>query len=163
MPSSPSPRRRLRYAEGLVRSARASIRLARGDADGALEDLESALAQARDIKDPQRVLPSLVASARGRALLGHEEEARELAHEALQVARENAQLAASMHDLDVVAERLGIRDELREILELAPEGPWKDLALAGAAGRSDSSSPTRSSASERAASKPRTACSAARA
>jgi tetratricopeptide (TPR) repeat protein len=122
------------YAEGLVRSARAFLRLGRGDADGALEDVDSALAQARDIKDPQRVLPSLVASARVYALLGRVDEAREHAQEALRVARKNVQLAAAMHDLDVVAERLEIRKELREILELAPEGPWKDLALAGAAG-----------------------------
>ena len=122
------------YAEGLVRNARASIRLARGDSEGALEDMDVALAQAREIKDPQRVLPCLVTSARVCALLGQEDDAREHAREALQVARENVQLAAAMHDLDVVAGRLGLREEMREIVEQAPENPWKELALAGAAG-----------------------------
>jgi class 3 adenylate cyclase/tetratricopeptide (TPR) repeat protein len=122
------------YAEGLVRNARAAIRLARGDLEGALEDLEIALVQAREIKDPQRVVPCLVASARGDALLGRVESARKHAREALQVARENVQLAAAVHDLDVVAGRLGLRDEMREVVEQAPESPWKALALAGADG-----------------------------
>ena len=126
MPSSSSPRRPPPTRRDWCGTRGLSSGLARGDADGALEDLEVRARPGTRDQGPQRILPSLVASARGRALLGHEEEARELAHEALQVARENVQLAASMHDLDVVAGRLGIREELREVLELAPEGPWKD-------------------------------------
>jgi len=122
------------YAEGLVRGARAFIRLARSDADGALEDCDLTLAQAREIKDPQRLLTALVSSARLRALLGQHEEARMHAKEALDLARENVQVAAMLNPLDVVAGRLRIREELREIAERAPEGPWKDLTLAAANG-----------------------------
>jgi class 3 adenylate cyclase/tetratricopeptide (TPR) repeat protein len=126
--SSPS------YGEGIVRRVRGSIRLARGDAKGAFEDWEWSLAQAREIKDPQRLLPSLADLAVSHALLGHEDKARELAEEALEVARQHVDLAAILNMLAVVARQLGIQDKVREIVQLAPEGPWKDVTLAGAEG-----------------------------
>jgi class 3 adenylate cyclase/tetratricopeptide (TPR) repeat protein len=47
------------YMEGNVRNVRSYIRFARGDTAGAFEDSARALTQAREIKDPQRLLPSL--------------------------------------------------------------------------------------------------------
>jgi hypothetical protein len=43
-------------------------------------------------------------------------------------------MAAAGNHLIFIAGTLGIREELREIVELSPEGPWKDLTLAGAHG-----------------------------
>jgi class 3 adenylate cyclase/tetratricopeptide (TPR) repeat protein len=122
------------YAEGIVREARASIRLARGDIAGAAEDREFVLEHGRRVRDPQRLLPSLAASALSSLLLGNESEARALAAEALALARANLDMAAAGNHLIFVAGGLGIREELRKIIEHSPEGPWKDLTLAGADG-----------------------------
>jgi class 3 adenylate cyclase/tetratricopeptide (TPR) repeat protein len=122
------------YAEGIVREARSSIRLARGDASGAAEDRTFILEQARTIRDPQRLLPSLAASALSRVFLGQEREARELAREALGVVRENVDLAAAASQMLIAGDALGIREEYGELAALAPEGPWKDLMMAGAEG-----------------------------
>ena len=68
------------------------------------------------------------------AFLGHEAEARELAEEALEVARDHVDLAAVLNMLAVVAGQLGIQEKVREIVQLAPEGPWKDATIAAAEG-----------------------------
>jgi tetratricopeptide (TPR) repeat protein len=47
------------YNEPYVRINRASVRLARGDFDGALDDLWKALDRAREAGDPQAYLPTL--------------------------------------------------------------------------------------------------------
>jgi class 3 adenylate cyclase/tetratricopeptide (TPR) repeat protein len=122
------------YAEGQARGIRALIRVMRGDADGALEDSNRALELARTIKDPQRLIPSILGSARVRGLLGREAEARALAQEALDLTRERVHLAAMLSQIGIVAGRLGIRDELRKVVELAPESQWKEAALAFAEG-----------------------------
>jgi class 3 adenylate cyclase/tetratricopeptide (TPR) repeat protein len=122
------------YAEGIVREARAFIRLARGDIAGATEDREFVLEHARRVKDPQRLLPALAASALSSLVLGNQSEARALAEEALALARTNVDMAAAGNSLIYVAGRLGIREALREIIARSPEGPWKDLTVAGAEG-----------------------------
>ncbi len=122
------------YAEGIVREARASIRLARGDLAGAAEDREWTLQQAHRIKDPQRLLPTLAATAVGLVLLDREDEARTVAEETIAVAREHVDLTGATNHLLLVAGRLGVRDEFRSVVVLAPEGPWKELMLAGTDG-----------------------------
>ena len=122
------------YAEGIVREARASIRLARGDLAGAAEDREWNLQQAHRIKDPQRLLPTLAATAVGLVLLDREDEARTVAEETIAVAREHVDLTGATNHLLLVAGRLGVRDEFRSVVVLAPEGPWKELMLAGTDG-----------------------------
>ena len=122
------------YAEGLARDARATIRVARGDFDGAREDLEFILEHARRIQDPQRLLPALANSAVIRLSLGDEHEARELAAEAVALAREHIHMAASANHLIFVAGQFGLRDAYRQSVESAPRGPWQDLSLAGATG-----------------------------
>ena len=96
------------YAEGIVREARASIRLARGDLAGAAEDREWTLQQAHRIKDPQRLLPTLAATAVGLVLLDREDEARTVAEETIAVAREHVDLTGATNHLLLVAGRLGL-------------------------------------------------------
>ena len=122
------------YGEGLARDARAEIRVARGDFEGAREDLAFILEHARRIQDPQRLLPAVAHAPVLHLVLGDEGEARELAAETLALARDHIQMAAAANHLMFVAGRFGLRDAYREIVEQAPEGPWKDLSLAGASG-----------------------------
>jgi class 3 adenylate cyclase/tetratricopeptide (TPR) repeat protein len=122
------------YLEGAIRERRAAVRLARSDVEGAIADSTVTLAHGREAKDPQRIVPSLVASARIYALLGRDEEARGLADEAFEITRSNTSMADYLGLLSSIAGGLGIRDELRDVVALAPTGPWKDAATAGANG-----------------------------
>jgi tetratricopeptide (TPR) repeat protein len=122
------------YMEGGVRNVRAYLRAARGDFDGALEDARVSLAQAREIKDPQRLIPSLLNAARIHGLVGRDEEALGFATEAIAVARPLPSLAGTLGQLSLVIERLGLRDEVLEVLEGAPRNPWVDAATAAARG-----------------------------
>lgn len=63
------------YMEGAVRIGRAVIRLARGDAAGALADARRALEQADETREPQSTLPTLSVAAFVYAVLGDEREA----------------------------------------------------------------------------------------
>jgi tetratricopeptide (TPR) repeat protein len=122
------------YMEGGVREVRSYIRFARGDAVGAFEDARISLAQGREIRDPQRLLPSLLNSARVHALAGQRDEALEYAREAIDVARTHVAMAGALGLLSMVVEQLGVRDEILEILDRAPPGPWVDVVRAGASG-----------------------------
>ena len=66
------------YQEVTVRAARSSVRLARGDLDGADADARTALTLARHAKDPQALVPALVGRAAVEAILGHTDEAADL-------------------------------------------------------------------------------------
>ena len=122
------------YQEGLARDARALIRLGRGDIAGAEEDRAFHLDQGRRIKDPQRLLPGLATAAVHHVILGDKVEAHALAEEALELARAHVDMAATTNHLIFVAGQMGLRDEYLEIVEQAPEGPWKDLIIVGAKG-----------------------------
>ena len=122
------------YLEGPVRRIRAYIRLARGDHAGAVADLDQALTSARDIKDPEVLIPSLLQCARGYVLLGRNEEAREFAAQALDLTRDHPDLAEYLGQVNDVAKQLGIREDIRKLLEQAPANAWKEAALAGAQG-----------------------------
>ena len=117
------------YMEGAARMLRAYVRLARDDAAGALADLQTALEQGRAVRDPQRFLPTLAQSARGYALLGREREARELALEAIEVAKAHPNHAAFLVQMMDVADQLELADEMRELIRRAPDGAWKRIAL----------------------------------
>jgi class 3 adenylate cyclase/tetratricopeptide (TPR) repeat protein len=69
------------YQESWLRLARASIRLGRGDTDGAIEDLERALAVSRAVKDPQNLFGTLGDAAYVYVRMGRLEEAKSLAKE----------------------------------------------------------------------------------
>ena len=66
--------------------------------------------------------------------LGDELEARALAEETLAALRESVDMSGAASWLAVGADALGIREEFGEIVTRAPEGPWKELLLAGAEG-----------------------------
>jgi class 3 adenylate cyclase/tetratricopeptide (TPR) repeat protein len=122
------------YGEGIVREARGSIRLARGDLPGAEQDRDFTLEHARRVRDPQRTLPSLAARAMSLVLLDRRDEARPAAEETVALARENVEMTSAASLLVLVAGTLGVRDDLREAVERSPEGPWKDLTSAGVRG-----------------------------
>jgi class 3 adenylate cyclase/tetratricopeptide (TPR) repeat protein len=122
------------YMEGAARHIRAYLRAARGDMHGALDDTDAALAQSRQIKDPQRLLPSLLNATRVHALAGRRDEALGFAREVLAFAREHPSLGGTVGQISIVAEELGVRSELLKILDLAPAGPWVDAARAGLEG-----------------------------
>jgi len=122
------------YLESAAREIRAYLRLARDDREGALDDCRRALELARQIKDLQALLPGLVQSARVLALLGKIEEAQALAREAIELAGEHVENAAILWMFNPVARQLGVRQQVRDVLERAAESPWKEVALAGADG-----------------------------
>jgi hypothetical protein len=122
------------YQEGLVRDARSFIRLGRGDLVGADEDRNVVVEQARRIKDPQRIVSALADVTLGLVLAGRECEARALARETLASVRENVAMAGAANELLIPGDVLGVRDEFAELVPLAPEGPWKEVLLAGSAG-----------------------------
>ena len=78
--------------------------------------------------------PSLLHSARAYGLLGRDEEARELAAEALELIRTHPELAEYLGQVANVAKQLGIRGNARQLLEQAPVNPWQQAALAGVEG-----------------------------
>jgi tetratricopeptide (TPR) repeat protein len=122
------------YMEGGVRGVRSYIRLARGDLTGAMEDAEIALARAREIKDPQRLIPSLFGSARTHLAAGDQEAARRLAKEGLAEIREHTGLAGMLGQITFVADELDITSEMVGILEDEQESFWRDTARASVSG-----------------------------
>jgi len=122
------------YMEGGARNVRSFIRFARGDAMGALEDMRINLAQAREIMDPQRLLPSLENAARLLCLAGRRDEALAHAREAVNFLREHVAFSGALGALVIVVDELGLRDEILEILDRAPPGPWVEVVRAGANG-----------------------------
>jgi len=119
------------------RSVRASVRLARGDRVGAVEDAEVQAKMARSIRDPQVLLPALSVLAYVLARTGDAEGATaalaELAHtsRALEASAGTWSLVLAFALLE-----LGREAELLEkVEELGPPTPWREAALAVA--RSD--------------------------
>ena len=122
------------YMEGGVRGVRSYIRHARGDLAGALEDAEIALARAREIKDPQRIIPSLFDSARAHTAAGDRDAGRRLAQEGLAEVREHPGLAGTLGQITFFAGELGIAGEMLEILDQVQGSFWRDTARASASG-----------------------------
>jgi len=122
------------YLEQLVREVRSQIRLARGDADGALEDAERELALGRRANDPQSLVPSLAWCGYVYATLGRVDEARELADEVIAFGRQHPDRLGPIGSLAHVAVQLGIEDTLRELLDLAPDRPFNVVARAAVHG-----------------------------
>ncbi|CAN5168254.1 hypothetical protein BH09ACT13_BH09ACT13_07180 [soil metagenome] len=117
------------YAELQVRRNRARARFARGDVDGALDDVAKALEAARTAKDPQVLIPTLGIAARVYAELGRDDEARLLAAELLGQSKQAADWR--LFDVVWVAERLGCSGELRQLIEQAPaQTRWSSVFLA---------------------------------
>jgi class 3 adenylate cyclase/predicted ATPase len=114
------------YMQATARSVRALIRIARGDAAGAAEDVEQFLRAAREIGDPQTVDPALV-------------DAAWVAYRRNELASANALLdefGATMGRFGtrvvpaaVLAHDLG-RPPLLSKRQQGPTTPWRDAALA---------------------------------
>jgi class 3 adenylate cyclase/tetratricopeptide (TPR) repeat protein len=103
------------YAELQVRRNRARVRFARGDVDGALDDVVKALEAARSAKDPQVLIPTLGIAARIYAELGRDDEARLLAAELLEAFSRAGDWR--IFDFVWVADRLDCDAELTRLLE----------------------------------------------
>jgi class 3 adenylate cyclase/tetratricopeptide (TPR) repeat protein len=117
-----------------ARAMRAHIRLARGDVGAALDDWQRALELARDMKDPTRLVPALLGLARGLAWVGRIDEARALVSEGIEIARETPTRAHLFGIVAAEAPKLGVAEEVADIIAAAPDGPWKDAGLAEARG-----------------------------
>jgi class 3 adenylate cyclase/tetratricopeptide (TPR) repeat protein len=120
------------YLEGRCRSERAQIREARGDLDGSLADHERSLALARSVSDPQALLPQLGAIIAAFERHGRGDEARILARELVDLAREYPSDASIGLAFDFAYSRLAMErePELREVLDRGPEWPWKHVVIA---------------------------------
>jgi tetratricopeptide (TPR) repeat protein len=114
-----------------VRGYRAYARLARGNVEGALDDLRRSLPPARSAGDPQALVPALVLAARVHAEVGRIEEAKRRAREALA----EAPLGWTLLDLAWFAGELDCAEELAaQLARLRMETPWTDatrMILAG--------------------------------
>jgi tetratricopeptide (TPR) repeat protein len=120
------------YLEAQARGVRGNIRLARGDSEGALADLGRSLALAREAKDPQAMLPELGNSMLAFESLQFDDEARALALETLDVVKAHPDMAAIFLSSWLLRSHssAGFEEELRELVEGAPPGKWKEIARA---------------------------------
>jgi tetratricopeptide (TPR) repeat protein len=120
------------YMETPIRRTRGSIRFARNDLEGALTDLRRGLALAHEAKDPQSLLPTLSECVFVFEALGYQDEARGLVQEAVELVRTYPHAAAWGITPSIVLSTsvAGFERELREALQVAPAGLWKDVALA---------------------------------
>jgi class 3 adenylate cyclase/tetratricopeptide (TPR) repeat protein len=101
-----------------IRRNRVRVLLARDDVDGALEDMSEVLADVRQMKDSQFVVPALAMAARVHVELHQDDEARALADELLQDADRTGEWR--IVDFAFVADHLGYGDDLRRLLERLP-------------------------------------------
>ena len=122
------------YLEGSVREIRAWMRAARGDEEGATEDVERAVELGRKAGDPQSVVPALLHCSQHYASLGRIAEARALADEAFEEIRAHPESARALGIIATAAPQLGIVEELRELANGVAEGPWTRAVQAAAAG-----------------------------
>lgn len=122
------------YMEAACLMVRGEIRLARGDAEGALEDTAKLLELSRQAKDPQNLVPALIVRAKALLSTGSQDAASHLVDEVLETAGvDHADFAVV--DLALVVSALGRADELRPTLDLLHrETPWRAAAIAVAAG-----------------------------
>jgi class 3 adenylate cyclase/tetratricopeptide (TPR) repeat protein len=105
------------YLESNALEVRANIQLARGEVDAALEDWSRSVARARDAKDPQALVPSLLMHAYGLSLLGRMENARALADEALDVVEDQPRMAGVLGVIAGVFDDPRLRARILQIVE----------------------------------------------
>lgn len=118
------------YSDTSAHVTRAIIRLGRGDAAGAIEDLDVAVGLARASKDLQVLLPPLVASGFTHSLLGRVTAARTSASEAINLALANAPWALELWPLIWFGDQLGIADAVYAAIQAAPDSPMRSAVLA---------------------------------
>jgi tetratricopeptide (TPR) repeat protein len=108
------------YHEGGMRLRRGAIRLARDDLAGALEDIDAATVLANRAGDPQQWVHWFAGCARALVEAGRIDDARPLAHEALQ----GGSLPWALGELALVSEEVGCAYELTQLLEQGPDTKW---------------------------------------
>jgi class 3 adenylate cyclase len=120
------------YMEAAMRVLRGRIREGRNELEGPLADYRRGVALARESGDPQQLLPALGTAVLAFETHGYADEAGELAQELVELARVYPHEAAWGLSLDFLFSR-AVADfdrELRQTLDLAPAGPWRDHAFA---------------------------------
>jgi class 3 adenylate cyclase/tetratricopeptide (TPR) repeat protein len=114
------------YLESAIRGDRARARLARGDVDGALDDMEKAIEHARRAKDPQALLGTLARGVFLYAQVGLVEEARRLADD---LVSEGGVSAYGVSELAWVARRLNRVEQVRDGIDrVRPATKWAEAA-----------------------------------
>jgi hypothetical protein len=119
------------YYDTYIRCARSWMRLARGDAEAALEDQAELLVSARQAKDPQVLNPALAVSAYVLAATGRTERGQRMLAELF--AAGDVDLGShyeSLTDGVLAAEILGRRDEARRWIGDRRDSPWFAVAHA---------------------------------
>ncbi|MGH2712085.1 MAG: AAA family ATPase [Actinomycetota bacterium] len=121
------------YLESVARMVRASIRLSRGQVEGALSDAERGLAVGRDAKDPQSFYPALAEYALIQALAGRPAEA----DAAIEELRRTPNLGKSWLQVGLwmLPATLALLEmgRISEALSFPVEGPtmpWREAAFA---------------------------------
>ena len=104
------------YSEAYLRISRASLRLARADVDGALDDLWKAVDRARDAGDPQAYLPTFGHAIHILVEVGRLEDAQKLAQELLPDLEAARGRPWMVWDVSWVADRVGLEQPLRDFL-----------------------------------------------
>ena len=125
------------FMEGANRTIRARIRLARGDVDGALEDMRRTRDLARLAKNPQLLHTGLASFAWIHAEVGLLDDAASAVTELMDDWRAHPVVSSAFWLLEFayVLAALRRRDELEEVLgALKAPTPWADAARAYAAG-----------------------------
>jgi tetratricopeptide (TPR) repeat protein len=124
------------YLEPDARGVRATIRVARGDVAGALEDARLGLERARENKDPQSLFPALARAASAFAAAGRDAESKKLADELLELLGSGATGMLSIPELALLLAEHGRGTELLAVLDRRqdPPGPWLEGARAAAGG-----------------------------
>jgi len=118
------------YQETAARLLRALILLGSGDEDGAVREAVRALELARQIRDPQMLLPALTVQLHVRFELGQLDEASTLATEILAHRPAMAWLPPSV-GLAWSAEELGIGDAVTQWIDgIAMKSTWNEAARA---------------------------------
>jgi len=126
------------YQEGFCSACRAMIRLGRDDVDGAVADVERALALARPIGDPQQVRTALARASFVFVTIGDERRAHEVLEEAIEELSRTTHIGfggIDFHLLAFTAVILGREaDALAAIDRESFRTPWLQAARAVATG-----------------------------
>jgi predicted ATPase/class 3 adenylate cyclase len=116
--------------ELLILRNRALVRLARDDMDGALHDLDKALAGSRQMREPQALVPALGVAAFVYLDLERDDEARTAASEFMEQMTRTAEGDWRILEFAFVAARLGHAEDLRRLIEQFPASRMNDADLA---------------------------------
>jgi tetratricopeptide (TPR) repeat protein len=110
------------YMEPNSRGFRALVRLARGDAQGALDDAQTAIARATEGRDPQTLVPALVRAALVQAALGDLVAGGALADEAIAAAGVDVLTVSGFAShLAWIGELLQRSSALRDLFDRLPQ------------------------------------------